>query len=413
MAVKCVIFGLQGTTLIDFKSENEHLYNELQEHISFLCENDIIPIILSNRNFTITDDSDGIKTPIEDWLKTQYPGVQVIITSKERLPSKPNYKIIEYILKKYKLENNEILYVGNNDIDFKTAVNGKFLFLNAIWETDSVDYGIKIKSPKEITDFINVFCLRTHYWHFKYETGIIYYSLAPFSTYKEDYRFYSTDARDAAKFNSNRKDFFLKYLITAIYLSGLHTKFDYIAVVPSHTSGYGNIVMNDILEILGNFFRKNYLIDLVIREIDAVKSQTARIKGTDIDFPLNQMNTIKLNRTPHKTQTDLYTDFSKRIRGKTILLVDDFCTSGASLEVVRNFIEKAGGKCIGVSWLKTINTSYKTLKILTDFNPFILNKFNSRQYRISNDISYNTLMNDTMATNELSSKYRQYLKLKS
>ena len=45
-------------------------------------------------------------------------------------------------------------------------------------------------------------------------------------------------------------------------------------------------------------------------------------------------------------------------KGKTILLVDDFCTQGNSFEAGRAFIEKTGANVICLGWLKTINRDY-------------------------------------------------------
>jgi hypothetical protein len=55
--------------------------------------------------------------------------------------------------------------------------------------------------------------------------------------------------------------------------------------------------------------------------------------------------------------------------GKTILVVDDFCTQGNSFEAARAFIRKTGADVICLSWLKTINTDYRA--ILGDPKSFV------------------------------------------
>jgi hypoxanthine phosphoribosyltransferase len=40
-------------------------------------------------------------------------------------------------------------------------------------------------------------------------------------------------------------------------------------------------------------------------------------------------------------------------KGKTVLIVDDICTQGYSLEAARALVEATGGKAIALTWLKT------------------------------------------------------------
>lgn len=106
-------------------------------------------------------------------------------------------------------------------MDFHTAVNGNILFVNATSKTKVVEYGFQFDQPNEVTQFIDNFCLKRHPWHFVISTPIRFYSLAPFSTYKEEYERYSRAARTAAKEDTPLKKFFLQHLTSSIYLEGL------------------------------------------------------------------------------------------------------------------------------------------------------------------------------------------------
>jgi hypoxanthine phosphoribosyltransferase len=48
-------------------------------------------------------------------------------------------------------------------------------------------------------------------------------------------------------------------------------------------------------------------------------------------------------------------------RGKTVLVVDDFCTEGNSFEAARAFIEATGARTIALSWLKTISKDFREI----------------------------------------------------
>ena len=124
---------------------------------------------------------------------------------------------------------------------------------------------------------------------------------------------------------------------------------------------------------------------------------------------LNQLNTIKLNNNPHKSESAVYVNFSQTIQNKSILVIDDFLTEGYSIETARNYIEMAGANAIGISWLKTINMPYSNIHITKSYNPFTENSFNVQDYTISN-ISYRSLLNDQSSALELKKQYKKYLK---
>jgi hypoxanthine phosphoribosyltransferase len=46
------------------------------------------------------------------------------------------------------------------------------------------------------------------------------------------------------------------------------------------------------------------------------------------------------------------------LKGKRVLVIDDICTNGRSLDVARAYIEAAGGTATLFCWLKTVNSSF-------------------------------------------------------
>jgi hypothetical protein len=101
-----------------------------------------------------------------------------------------------------------------------------------------------------------------------------------------------------------------------------------------------------------------------------MKSQTARSSGGSVDV-VNQLTTIRLNSAPQRGLTGKVYRSPPVRGGKTVLLVDDFCTEGNSFEAGSAFINATGAKTICLSWLKTINTQYRALsKPLAKFDPY-------------------------------------------
>ena len=109
---------------------------------------------------------------------------------------------------------------------------------------------------------------------------------------------------------------------------------------------------------------------LIERHADSVKSATA---AADEKTYRNQLNTIKLKAFPHPYDDPEPRRTRIKLKGKTVLVVDDICTNGRSLECARAYIEAAGGKAILFSWLKTIKNPYLRMTPAPSLKPFQVN----------------------------------------
>ncbi|WP_221074045.1 phosphoribosyltransferase [Agarivorans aestuarii] len=120
----------------------------------------------------------------------------------------------------------------------------------------------------------------------------------------------------------------------------------------------------------------------------------------------NQLNTIKLNRLPTWNYNRPYAN-PPLGRGKTVLLVDDICTKGWSLDAARKYIEKTNAKTIMVTWLKTINTNYCPIGDLGNFDPYEANQF--ANVPMAQEYNYHKYLVDHNASEELGEQLEQYL----
>jgi hypothetical protein len=349
--------------------QNGEYFEETKKLIGFLIKKNIIPIILSN-------DLKPERIELERSLKREYSEVIWYIADRDSTPKKPKVDAVAYVLDKMGWDKNEVLYIGNTNIDMQTAVNGNLLFLNATWYAQTNYYGFEFASPKDVARFIDIFCLRKHFWNFAINhQNLEYYALGIYGTREEKYSIYSNDAREAAKFGRGHPDFWIKYLLSAVYFSGLHERIDYIAPYPGHQQGSTTTVMEETLVAFAKCFRKKYFKNLIIRHTTSRKSAYARSSGEIIDH-LNQLNTIYINKLPSYGDNKIYTNPPLK-RDKTVLVIDDFCTQGYSLEAARIFIEKTGANVICLSLLKTIIKDYEQIVSIENFNPFQPNQFSS------------------------------------
>jgi hypothetical protein len=404
--LKGVILSVEDTLINTGDKIRANVFKEVEKLMAFFTLRGIKPVLLGNRAWTITAD-DGKKKDLYDEFEKHFKDLVVFTLQRDsNVPPKPRASATQYVLDKMNWESNEVVYIGSSHDDMCTAVNGKILFLRATWYSNNTDYGFEFNEPKELARFIDTLCLREHFWSHKIQDdNFEYYALAPFSTFKPAFRKYSENGRAAAKFGQGDVDFWLGALVTSMYFTGIHKRIDFISAYPGHKTGVGNDKMNDDLMTFGKCFNKGYLHDLIERHTTATKSQTARNQGVAFDHH-NQLNTIKLNKLPTKNYGTAYKNAPLK-RGKTVLLVDDICTKGWSLEAARKFVEETGSKTIMVTWLKTINTDIQTIGATPAFNPYQATKF----INIPSGKNYGYHANhvDGAASLELSDQLQQYI----
>ncbi len=355
--LKGVIFGVQDV----FQQDQESKPNqsaEICKLLYYVVSQGLTPVILANNQ----------REDLETKLKSICPNLRWFIGSPDTF-YKPQGRAVAYVLNQMGWTNNEVIYVGSKNDDMRTAINGKVMFLNATWYGRSVEVGFEFTSPTEVGKYIDTFCLRDHSWFYQIENGELrYYSLAPFSTWKEMYKAYSQSAKDTMKDGLGNSDFWAKYLTSAVYFSGMSNEINYICPYPGHSPDSRQIALEEALISFSKAIHKKYIGDLLVRHTKALKSQTARNQGNKVD-QLNQLNTIHVNKNPIKNGTVHYTT-SPLSRGKTVLVIDDFCTEGYSLEAARVYLQQAGAKVICLSLLKTINSSYNQILDIDKFDPY-------------------------------------------
>lgn len=389
-------------------NEHENLYKENKKMLQALKSLSIDLVILSKRKVLI-----GGKHYDQDQLREYLNKLYDVDFDFRYAPNKATRALGDQVKSDYGLKTEEIIYIGNSKMDFLTAVNSSFLFLNACWHDKNNEYGFQFDSAKELSNFVTVFCLKKHYWQFAIDIPVCFRSMAVCATmtYNDELKKVSQSAIDSAKQGHSHKDFFLKQIVASVYFSGLFQHFDFVTAYPGHGTGMGNSLMEEILTIMGKFFKQKYIPDLIIRHEEAKKLQWTRKNYTNIENFTHQINTIHLNKTPKMSPKRRYKNFVNNIKGSTIMIVDDFSTAGTSFEAARAFIEKAGGKVILVSWLKFPNSKYNIFSVNKNFNPFIPNTFKPTDTSNSKIIPYDTLNVDQGTQSEFIDLYKQYCDL--
>jgi hypothetical protein len=407
--LKGAIFSLHDV-LVKQGANDGNLFEETLRLLRYLKGRGVEPVFISNHNWTFT--GDGETLPFRALLEKRLGPVSYFIGGQDGMPYKPRADASAFILAAKGWQKHETIYVGNTVDDMRTATNGGLLFLNAMWHGVANPYGFQFASPLDIARFIDCLCLGLDDWFWKLEADELrVYALAPFTTLSPKYaqaHAYSENAKATSKYGAGDANFWGRLLAARVYLSGLGGEIDYITAYPGHAPTSNQTVIAEALNILGQSLRKSYLPDLVIRHAKAIKSQTARAAGGSVGLD-NQLNTIHLNAAPLRGVGGKPYKAPPARGGKTVLLVDDICTEGNSFEAGRAFLAAAGARTICLSWLKTINTNYRSIApAFGPFDPYTAHTFptsiSTKSYWFSSAIS------SPAAPTDLADVYERYFK---
>jgi predicted amidophosphoribosyltransferase len=366
MSLKLVLISPSGSLVDSEKRLHTEHVDQMCQVISRLGEQGIRVAIWSNHRWRLKDG-----TGLADFF-SQRSGVQVdaVGSATTGFPARRRSGSVDPILRKYDVLKREVILVGNGEEDVLAGVNNKLLLVRPNWYPTTSEYGFLVESIAEFERFCVIFGLRKHPIYWAVNTGKLnVYAMGPYSTRITEYATFGTDAVQSAKHEKGTLNFWHQLIVSTLYFSGLIEKVDYIATYPGHSVGEKNRVIDQVMSQLGKCFRKTFYPDLIVRHTTAVKSAYATPEQKTYK---NQLATIKLNRRPKKYGVEpRHSNIS--LGNKTVLVVDDICTNGRSLESARFFIESAGGKTILFSWLKTINTNYLEIDSRPTINPFMSN----------------------------------------
>ncbi|MDO9278631.1 MAG: hypothetical protein Q7U05_08745 [Polaromonas sp.] len=385
MALKLVLISPSGTLERGGKLNNDDML-ALGKVINRLAALEIKVAVWSNRNWLV-----GKIKPLEQYL-SEKSGVEVLAVGRgqgNQYPIRQRAGSISSVLEKFGVKLEETVLVGARTEDMQAGVNNKLLLLRPAWYGGDLQYGFKLESILELERFCTLFGTRIHSFYWRIDDAsrdYRMYALGPFSTYIQSFAKFGEDAVQAAKYEAGTLKFWDQLIISTLYFSGIIHQVDYITVYPGHSATIKEKAFHEVLSLLGKCFSKPFLVDFILRHEDAIKS--TKQKSIDRKF-ISQINTLRLNSNPSK-----YGSAPRKsaipINNKGVLVVDDICTSGRSMDTARAYLAAAGAHTVLFSWLKTVNTDFVSMEPALELKPFeknmITSEPNTFTYKYSNHI---------------------------
>ncbi len=257
---------------------------------------------------------------------------------------KGSRKWIEKVVAIFNTEPNRILILGRCDIplDWRTAINGNAMFVGYSRPGEKVDteveqYGFYFHHVHGLIEFIELFFADCQYYYTysydwdSYSFRCLLDAGSEISTSTPEIRvtlrdIFTYEARNPEE--KNRQDllrFFLTlYFMVQLFKEGFLKEGTLVGIYPSHRAGKIDDKFSPYLRVLKGHLVKNFFDEnLIVRTSDTQDKSLLRASGQhDSVDPQLEFNTLEV-----KTR--------RKIDRATVVIFDDFCTTGLSLECAR------------------------------------------------------------------------------
>ena len=401
------IFSLRNVLVKEGTLDRDKVFETIML-IKYLISVGVQPVLVSNSMWTMVQS----KEPFNDYFSRLVGHQLPYYQGGKDMDYKQYAAAMKHVLDKQGWQPQEVVYIGNTQDDIQAASNGGLLFLNAKWHEKNSPFGFEFNSPKDIAKFVDCCCLTPKDWFWGIEHGNLrVYTIAPLGEYSKAYPdapTYSSDAKNAVKFGVGDLRFWGLLMAARMHLSGIGAEASYVAPYPGHKTTSEKTELLQAVRIASGSLRARYLEDYIFRHQDAVKSQTLRNSGQQPSAD-NQLATIHLRTDPLKTG-EVGGRYKNRpnVKGKTLLVVDDICTQGHSLEAARAFAESAGANVICLCWLKTPGPNdYREIASLTPSIKRPYSKYTPKSHKTAVHSNSGNVINHNAAA-EIADAFTRY-----
>ena len=254
---------------------------------------------------------------------------------------------IDAVTARLGVARHELLYIGCTALDWRTAINSGVLYIHAGWAASMPPGTMSLiaKSPADAREFLEFFLLGPARWSYRLDAedrtlrsllpaSAILPSTSPRSrftlkdvfTYARSIRIADDDARDLLMF----------FVLANAYLEGLLSANAIFCVYPGSKRGTISEQLRGYLDKAASLVHGYYREDLLVRASDAPDTSLARWEASQRGTRAN------VSIATQATTVHLGPGYRSKLRGKTVIVFDDFTTKGMSLEWARLLLAAGG-----------------------------------------------------------------------
>jgi len=251
------------------------------------------------------------------------------------------------------LSPTQVFYVGDTVRDWRTAVNARVFYLEAGWSERSRGRGARrvliVKQPDVILPFARYVLAPAPFWayaeDFKDERVRLRVLLPKDARLRSDAGAFTvqdvfTYKREIKVAGLPANTMLLALVVASLLREGLFDvrrgrSMPIFAPYPGSKRGSSTRLFDDPLQLLVSYAKGHYLPDLFLRKKDAADKsllRARRARGEPVSLPTieNETSTLVLNAK-----------YKGKVRGRRVVVLDDFTTTGANLEWAKTLLLSA------------------------------------------------------------------------
>jgi hypothetical protein len=242
-------------------------------------------------------------------------------------------------------EHHELFYVGSTAMDWRTAINSGVFYAHAGWvgpqppSTTSLCFG----EPPDVPLLVSHFLMEEPRWSFWRDdssrrfslrcllpAGAVLPATRPGSSFKLQDVF--TYGRDVKVGSYGARDLLVLHAISSLYVEGLLTRNARFCVYPSSRRGRISEALEQYVRPAASLVQGYYKPDLLLRVEDAIDTSLARYRAKQTGREAN------ISIATQAESVCVGERHRNKLAGKTVIVFDDFTTTGMSLEWARNLL---------------------------------------------------------------------------
>ncbi|MBC7271969.1 hypothetical protein ACF09G_36200 [Streptomyces albogriseolus] len=316
-------------------------HDGVAEVLRWLDAQDVSWVLLTNdpMDAAAVADAAGLPRPALHLCRNDIPGT----------PARGSGAWLDAVADSLKLRHNQLLLVGTSEWDWYTGINAGVIHVHARWASAlrKKISSLTADGPAEVRELLEHFLLQEPTWAFRLDDrdrSLWIRSLLP-----PNVRFPAdggrsfllqdifTRARQVTVGDWDARDVLMLRLLTSAYLDDCLPGRSLFCVYPSSSPGKVSDQLAQFLTkakvLVGSRYKEN-LLQRVHRapdtSLERVKASRGQITTADISIAA-QARTVRVD-PGHRG----------KLRGKTVVVFDDFTTEGKSLEWARTLLVAAG-----------------------------------------------------------------------
>jgi Haloacid dehalogenase-like hydrolase len=248
------------------------------------------------------------------------------------------------------LEANQFFYLGNSLYDMVTATRGPMVYAHSAWSgTPPYPYGLVAPAPGWVAAVTQHIFRKRHNWYWTLHgndpsgRGLHAVTMIDADGAGGDQRLRNAllnllkDDTDSALGPMTLKEFVMLHMLASLNNEGDFAAAQLWTTYPGHLGGPNN-VMGDFLDVAAKLARNKYKRDLLERHTHAERSNVVYRREGIAGAVQNQLQTMRVGAA-----------FRKSLKGKRVLLLDNFLTWGSTTETGRNLLLTAGAAAVKVA----------------------------------------------------------------